>query len=61
MERGDVQDDAIVEVRFEVQVRRPAQLVLEVPQFGDEVFLLLDLLGEPLCLLARIPCGGLCS
>jgi hypothetical protein len=45
-ERGDVQDDAIVEVGFEMQVRRPPPLVLEVPQFGEEILLPLHVLGE---------------
>ena len=51
VERGDVQDDAIVEVRFEMQIRRPPQLVLEVPQFGEEVFLLFSVLGNSFCFL----------
>ena len=42
-----------------MQVRRPTQLVLEVPQFGDEVFLPLDFLGEPLGFLTRIARCGL--
>jgi len=58
VERGDVEDDAIVEVRFEVQVRRPPQLVLEVPQFGQELLLPLDLLAEPLGFSPRVASGG---
>src|SRR3972149_777651 len=34
VEQGDVEADIIVEVGFKVQVRGPAQLVLEVAQFG---------------------------
>src|SRR5208283_4349679 len=48
-ERGDVQDHAVVEVRVEVEVRRPAELVLDVPEFREEgvlaVDVLVDLLG----------------
>jgi len=35
VERGDVEDDAVVEVGFQAQVRGPAQLVLEVAQLRD--------------------------
>ena len=52
MERGDVQDNAIVEVGFQMQVRRSTQFVLEVPQFGEEVFLPFNFLGESLGFLA---------
>jgi hypothetical protein len=34
VERGDVEDDTIIEVGFNVQVRGPAQLVLKVPLDG---------------------------
>ena len=61
LERGNVQDDAIVEIGFEMQVRRPTQLVLEVPQFGEEVFLPFNFLGKPLGFLTRIARCGLLS
>ena len=62
MERGDVEDDAIVEIRLQMQVRRTTQLVLEVPQFGEEVFLSFHVLGKPLGFLTRFTrCGHLAA
>ena len=58
-EGGNVQDNAIVEIRFEVEIRRPTQLVLEVPQFREEVFLSFKFLVEPLGFLTRIARCGL--
>src|SRR4051812_34030133 len=58
-ERGDVQDDPVVEVGNEVEVGGAAELVLEVAEFGEErlpaLKLLVELLG-PLGLGAQ---GGL--
>jgi hypothetical protein len=45
MQRGDVQNDAVVEVGVEVKVGRPSELVLEISQFGEEVFRLNSKLG----------------
>jgi hypothetical protein len=52
-ERGDVEDDAIVEVRTNVKVRRPAELVLEVTEFGQEGILAVDVLVARLRPLER--------
>jgi hypothetical protein len=46
MERSDVQDDAIVQVGFQMQVCRPAKFVLKVSQFGEKVFLAFEFFGE---------------
>src|SRR5262249_4354508 len=46
VERSDVENHAIVEVLFKVQVRGTAQLFLKVPQFRDHFFLPLNLLVE---------------
>src|SRR5262249_11816545 len=51
-ERGDVQDHAVVEVGVKVEVRRPAELLLEVPEFGEERILAVDVLVELLEALA---------
>src|SRR5439155_20939138 len=59
VEWGDVQDDAIVEIGHEMQVRRPSQFVLEVSQFGEEILLLLDFLIKPLRFLAGFSRCGL--
>jgi hypothetical protein len=37
VERGEDEEDIIVEARFEVQVRGPASFVLENPQLIDRV------------------------
>ena len=46
VERSDVEDDAIVQIGFEMQVRCPPQFVLEVSKFREEVFLFLSFLGD---------------
>ena len=53
VEWSDVQDDAIVEIGYQMQVRRPTQFVLEVTKFGEEVFLPFHFLGETLGFLTR--------
>jgi hypothetical protein len=59
VERGNVQDNAIIEVGFQMQVRSPTQFVLEVLQFREELFLPFHLLGEPFGFLTRIARYGL--
>ena len=59
MERGDIQDNAIIEIGFEMQFRRPPQLVFKVAQFGEEVFLLFSFLGESFRFLAGVARCGL--
>jgi hypothetical protein len=51
--RGNVKGDAIVEVGFQMQLRRSTELVLKVAKFGKEVFLPFHLLGEPLGVFAE--------
>ena len=59
VKRSDVQDNAIVKIRFQIQVRHPTQFVLEIPEFGEEVLLMFDFLGEQLGSLPRCADCGL--
>jgi len=51
---GDVQDHAVVEVGIELEVRRPVELVLEVPEFGHEALQSLRFLFELLQVLGPL-------
>src|SRR5216683_922350 len=41
-ERGDVQDDAIVQIWVQVKARNLTKLLLEIPKLRQEIFLILN-------------------
>ena len=55
-QRRDIQHDAIVQIWREVEVRSPLELIVEVVQFGEQVFLLLDLAFQLLRRRSGVAC-----
>src|SRR5207248_2480669 len=56
---SNVENNAIVKIRHEMEVRSPSQFVLKIAQFGQQISLTLNVFGDPLRLLARLAniCG----